>query len=320
MHETMENLVFYPRQQNAVGKAYADLTMDPGFLRYTNARELLAQFFLRSHFNVTRVNNWREMCIGLSSMYMPARDPLGKFGSLTVMPMYDYDGRYARSTLKKDVALLQGKYGFGPAWVYKTKRGYHVYFFCDIITQKEALIILEEVHCCEGFKRITKRRGYSVLRLSAKYTEFDIVFDSIIPSPEGKLKRKTAKAHIVEYLLGLGTECGTHFAKLFPQWANFQEDKKPWRPPRKRDPHEKGKLIRKAAEAPGIKPAPKAQLPKDAMGNPNEMKYPSEADRLKWFQKLNVLTGEEEFKLYHYFHTKTSTFEEENEVASTKTL
>lgn len=247
MNRSMENLVFYPRRQEA-GERYADRTMDPGFLQYTNVRELLAQFFLQTHFHLTKVPNWREMCIGVTSMYPYDHRTLERHGSAFTMPMYDYDGRHARSTLKKDVTLLQERYGLGPAWIYKTKRGCHVYFFCDAVPQREALRILEDVNCCEGFKRSTQRRGHSVLRLSAKYTDFDIEFDSIIPDPSGQLKRKTSKAHVIEHLLGLGKECGTHFAKLFPQWAHYKEDPKPWRPPRKRDPHEKGKLLRKVVD------------------------------------------------------------------------
>src|SRR5574338_88965 len=257
MKRPMENLVLYPRRQN-VGEGYADQTMDTGFLAYTNVRDLLANFFLTTHFNVYKVANWRDMCIGISSGYFfdprEMREPMS-------MPMFDYDGRHARATLKKDVTLLQEKYGAGPATIYKTKRGCHVYFFCDSFSRTDIQHMLEDVNCCEGFKRSTRRRGYSVLRVSAKYTDFDIEFDSVIPDPRGKLKRKTAKAHVVEYLLGLGKECGTHFASLFPQWAHYQEDQKPWKQPRKRDPHEKGKLIRKVAKIPDLNVKPPAGEP-----------------------------------------------------------
>lgn len=258
MSRSSENLVFYPRRQEA-GEGYSDRTMDPGFLHYTNVRDLLAQFFLQSHFHLTKVPNWREMCVGISSMYPYDHGDRARLGTVTVMPMYDYDGRHARSTLKKDVTLLQEKYGFGPAWIYKTKRGCHVYFFCDVVPQRDAIRLLEEVNCCEGFKRATNNRGHSVLRLSAKYTEFDIEFDSIIPGPSGRLKRKTSKALVIEHLLGLGKACGTHFASMFPQWAHFQEDPKPWKPPRKRDPHERGKLVRKVMEI-KVPPPPKSLL------------------------------------------------------------
>ena len=54
----------------------------------------------------------------------------------------------------------------------------------------------------------------------------------------------TRKAHLVQELIRMGQECGTHFASLFPQWAYFQEDPSEW----KQGPPKRGRKARNIKE------------------------------------------------------------------------
>lgn len=235
-HRRDDCLVYYPR--SSPEGPYRDNTVHVGFQRHANVHELLARFFLKVHFHQQRISNWRDLCIGITShiQQRPWRAPNGQTIEAH-MPMFDYDGKNIKTLIRRDVKKLQKEAGLGPAWVYRTKRGFHVYFFTDIVSKGEFLKMLDMVKCCKGFKASVKRHGRAVLRLSAKYTEFDIKFEYVLePEQAGDMpRRKHQKAHVIEYLLRLGQECGTHFASLFPQWANFMEDPEPWKPaPRNR--------------------------------------------------------------------------------------
>jgi hypothetical protein len=148
--------------------------------------------------------------------------------------MFDYDGKNVKTHIKQKVKLLQEKYGLGDAWVYNTKRGYHVYFFTDQVEQPIYFEMLKDSECCKGFRKATERNGYGTLRVSAKFTKFDIELEYILRSEKRYPKRMIRKAHVVQELIRLGQECGTHLASLFPQWARFQEDESEWRPPAER--------------------------------------------------------------------------------------
>lgn len=224
-----EMLVFYPRRGG--GEAYVEETVDNGTIRYTNIKDLLASFFIHTHSTQGRIANWRSLCIGITSWTNEERPDLGPYPHV---PMFDYDGKNIKTLIRKDVENLQQAHGLGPAWVFRTRRGFHVYFFTDLVPIKQYLSMLQDTHCCKGFRRATEKRGYGVLRVSAKYTDFDIQQEYIIPAQDTKLRRKLRKAHVVEALIGLGQQCGTHFASLFPTWAIFQEDPKPWRPSTKK--------------------------------------------------------------------------------------
>lgn len=217
-----EILVFYPR----MATGYNDSTIFQGAFPYTNLKDLLARFFIHTHANHGRIENWRPFCIGIASWTGERSQPH--------MPMFDYDGRNIKTLIRKDIEKIQEKYDLGPAWIFRTRRGFHVYFFTDLIPKDLYMQILKETKCCEGFRRSALTRGYGVLRISAKYTDFDIQLEQIIPAKNNRLRRKTRKAHLVEALLGLGQQCGTHFASMFPTWALFTEDPKPWRAPTKK--------------------------------------------------------------------------------------
>lgn len=212
-----ELLAYYPRNSQA---GYGQPARYPGWLTYTNIQDLLARFFIGIHTEQGRIGNWREMCIGVTS-FLPSGNH---------MPMFDYDGRNIKTLIRKDVGMLQEKHGFGEAWLYRTRKGFHVYFPTDEVSLDAYYAALKEVRCCPGFQKATLgSRVGAILRVSAKYTDFDIAFEQTIPSKHGELRRRKRKAHVVEALLKLGRDCGTHFASKYPQWACYQEDARTWK-------------------------------------------------------------------------------------------
>ena len=214
-----EMLVHYPRNANQAGRYDQDHTVNPGWLNFHNVKDLLARFFVTVHANYGKVRNWRELCIGITSL-----DHEG-----SQLPMFDYDGKNIKTRVKKDVKQLQKQFGLGDATIYETRRGLHVYFFSDLVEQDQYTEMINSVNCCKGFKSSFERNGYAVLRVSAKYTEFDILPYKVIISPNRGATRPGRKAALVQELLRLGQECGTHFASLYPQWGRYQEDMTPWR-------------------------------------------------------------------------------------------
>lgn len=234
-YRTWEMLVFYLRKSQDYSNNNSN--QGPGYLEFVNVKELLARFFVGTYFQVDRIKNWRSRCIGITSMLDPAHESYG--GSH--MPMFDYDGN-VKKKIRKDVAAFQDKYGLGDAWVYKTKKGFHVYFFCDAVSYEIYMQMLKEADCCKGFQDRSRKKRYAVLRVSAKYTKFDIELEYILKSKNTSVvKRPLKKALVVQELISMGQQCGTHFASLFPQWARFKEDIKEWRSP----PKPKTRKVRK---------------------------------------------------------------------------
>lgn len=243
-----EMLVFYPRKQNVAEGYGPDQTCALEPIQHFNVKDLLARFFVETHARYGEVANWRANCIGITSMYFGAYAQ--RMGGKIHMPIFDYDGKNVKTQIRKDVKMLQDQWKLGDAWIYGTRRGFHVYFFTDMVPWRQYHEMLENTHCCKGFKRAAMARGYAVLRVSAKYTEFDINFLYVLAAKNNQLRRMTRKAHMIRALLGLGTQCGTHFASMFPQWAHFQQDPKEWKPPTPNPT--KGKKIRKVAIKKGI--------------------------------------------------------------------
>jgi hypothetical protein len=230
-----EMLVHYPRTAKR-GEAYEDNTVNPGWLNFHNVKDLLARFFVTVHSQHGKVRNWRDLCIGITSL-----DNEGD-GHL---PMFDYDGSNIKTRVKKDVKQLQKQFGLGDATIFETRKGLHVYFFSNLVEWGQYQEMMDSVGICKGFKQASERNGYAVLRVSAKYTEFDILPYKVIISPYRGENRPGRKAALIRELLRLGQECGTHLASLYPQWCMYREDMEPWKVAAKRKP---GRRVRKVSK------------------------------------------------------------------------
>lgn len=224
-YASQEFMVFYSRKNRNYSTEETNQSM--GALEFVNIKELLARFFVGTYFQVERVKNWRGKCIGISSMLE------GVAVAGDHMPMFDYDGA-VKKKIRKDVTEFQDKYGLGDAWVYRTKKGFHVYYFCDQVSHEIYMQMLKEADCCQGFKERSLSNHFAILRISAKYTRFDIELEYVLKSKNTSVvKRPLKKAHVIQELISLGQQCGTHLASLYPQWARFKEDVKEWRAPPK---------------------------------------------------------------------------------------
>lgn len=246
-----ELLVFYKRNH----RGYEEGHRHQGEVIYQNVQDLLARFFIKVHYESSPISNWREWCIGITSDVFQDSRGQRATGSLH-MPMFDYDGKNIKSILRKDVQLLQKKWGLGAATLFQTKKGFHVYFMTDVVNWKAYYEMLNEAKCCEGFKRCALNNGHGVLRVSAKYSTFDIKKDSVMLPEKAKAlpARKIRKAHVIEALLDLGMRCGTHFASLCSKWAQYHEDETPWKQVAKtKKPTAKAELGDKYAFPPAAK-------------------------------------------------------------------
>jgi len=237
-------LVYYPRKHNMMGDYNSEEIGDIGGCTFHNVKELLARFFVTIHAKRGKITNWRNFCIGITSQ-------IQRGGETVHLPMFDFDGQHIKTRVKKDIKLLQKKFRLSDATIYETKGGLHVYFFTDAVSKNDYMSMLNTVQVCKGFRSAAKRRGYAVLRLSAKYTTFDIIPYKVMTSPNRGGKREGVKAAIIKELLRQGQECGTHFASMYPQWACYTEDEVPWKPPTRT---KKGKLIRKMKKMPVAEP------------------------------------------------------------------
>lgn len=240
--EVWEALQIYPRN-SAEGAGYGNTGFAVGPIRYQNIHQFLARFFLSARFEHELTRNWREMCIGVRTAIMDKRAMVGGH-----LPMLDYDGRHIKTALRQDVDLAQREFGLGEATIYRTRRGFHVYFLHDTLPWVSYLTLLQRVNCCPGFRQSVERNQCGVLRVSSKYTDFDIYPAYTVPDPQRRLRRDSPKAVLVKTLLGMGAQHQTHLAGLFPQWASYHEDTRPWKPRRKVPLHSKGKYIKKTPE------------------------------------------------------------------------
>lgn len=215
-----EYIAYYKRG----GTNYKEAPPSIREITFHNVQDLLARFFLQATALGPPIANWRGMCLGITS-----RTPDGKH-----VPMFDYDGKDLTRFVSKKARKLQKAYGLGDATLYKTQNGIHLYFLSDRVDELVYMSMLDDSGCCSGFKKATRNSCYGVLRVSAKYTHFDIEFLKVVPSEQPGNSRPGLKGALVNELIRRGQLCGTHLASMYPQWARYQEDSKPWVPPKLR--------------------------------------------------------------------------------------
>jgi predicted RNA-binding protein with PUA-like domain len=104
------------------------------------------------------------------------------------------------SEVEESVSECQGFWNLSDAYIYKTRNGYHAYFFYDIMPYPRVVMIINYAKYVDDmFRYISRYYDYKTIRQSGKYKERDISFVKVLKgkrSPTaweaeiGDLKRK----------------------------------------------------------------------------------------------------------------------------------
>ncbi len=84
------------------------------------------------------------------------------------MPVFDYDTKYKDKVIG-DIMVLQEKFGLNQCCLYKTKRGFHVKFYWNLVSWKSFEKMLDKSKCDKRFKILCKKLGQANLRLAGKH-------------------------------------------------------------------------------------------------------------------------------------------------------
>lgn len=146
---------------------------------------LMLKYFSRSDAGL------RDFAIGMNSEVDIKRD-------LHIL-FLDYDGIELQD-VEDSVRECQGFWNLSDAYIYKTRNGYHAYFFYDIMPYSRVIMIVNFARFVDDmFRYISRYYDYKTIRQSGKYKERDISFVEVIKGKRaptvweaeiGDLKRK----------------------------------------------------------------------------------------------------------------------------------
>jgi len=153
-----------------------------GFLRRMG---LLLAYFSRQESGL------RDFAIGMNSEVNIDKD-------LHIL-FLDYD-KTTLEEVEESLKESQSFWNLSDAYVYRTRNGYHAYFFYDIMPYSRVVMIINYARYVDDmFRYISRHYNYKTIRQSGKYKERDISFIKVlkgkrIPSSWeveiGDLKRK----------------------------------------------------------------------------------------------------------------------------------
>ena len=159
----------------------------------------------------------REFAIGLDSDVDFKKD-------LHIL-FLDYDN-VPLDEVEESIKELQDFWNLSDCFLYRTKNGFHAYFYYDIMPYARVRMIIDYAKYVDPmFKFISKYYNYKTIRVAGKYSHKDIVFVKVIKgkrSPTfkeaefGDLKRRER-----EYLLQIG-DC-LRKDMLKEETANFEK-------------------------------------------------------------------------------------------------
>jgi len=111
----------------------------------------------------------------------------------------DYD-EVSLEKVEESVRELQSFWNLSDAFIYKTRRGYHCYFYYDIMPYSRVVMILNYAKFVDDqFRYISKFYNRKTIRVCGKYKERDIFFEkklsglrkpSVLDAELGDMKRK----------------------------------------------------------------------------------------------------------------------------------
>lgn len=111
--------------------------------------------------------------------------------------MLDYDVS-DRGVVVRSVEELQAFWALSDAYLFKTKKGYHVFFWYDIVPYERLRMIIDFARDVDPmYKHISRYYDHKTIRVAGKYKEQDIKFMGIVPGRKpmkdewqtGELKR-----------------------------------------------------------------------------------------------------------------------------------
>ena len=133
----------------------------------------------------------RNFAIGMSSEVNIKKD-------LHIL-FLDYD-QAELSDVEESVRECQKFWNLSDCFIYKTRNGYHAYFFYDIMPYSRVVMILNYAKYVDDmFRFISRYYDYKTIRQAGKYKEPDIKYAKMIAGPRqpsdwelemGDLKRK----------------------------------------------------------------------------------------------------------------------------------
>lgn len=155
--------------------------------------KLLYKYFAHSDIEL------RDFAIGMSSEVDIKKDLHILFLDYDKVPLLD---------VEQSVAECQKFWNLSDCFIYKTRNGYHAYFFYDIMPYSRVLMIINYAKYVDDmFRYISRYYDYKTIRQSGKYKDRDIFFEKSVLGPRrpsdweleiGDMKRKERK-----YLQGM---------------------------------------------------------------------------------------------------------------------
>lgn len=99
----------------------------------------------------------------------------------------DYD-LTEETTVDSDIKGLQKNYDLGNAYVFKTRKGFHV-MFIDLVEYEELLTILKASSCDEHYKYVSRKNNNRqwVLRFTPKGEKNEVTYHKTTVSPQVRM-------------------------------------------------------------------------------------------------------------------------------------
>jgi hypothetical protein len=114
----------------------------------------------------------REFAVGMNSDVDMSKD-------LHIL-FLDYD-KVSLAEVEESVIECQQFWSLSDCFIYKTRNGFHAYFYYDIMPYSRIKLIIEYAKYVDDmFKYISKYYTYKTIRVAGKYKERDISFVKVI--------------------------------------------------------------------------------------------------------------------------------------------
>jgi hypothetical protein len=133
----------------------------------------------------------RDFAVGMSSEVDIKKD-------LHILFM-DYD-QVTIEQVEESVQEAQSFWNLSDCYIYKTRNGYHTYFYFDVMPYSRVVLIINYAKYVDDmFRYISRYYDYKTIRVAGKYKEKDISFVKMMPGQRkptfyeaevGDLKRK----------------------------------------------------------------------------------------------------------------------------------